>query len=373
MRIQSGKTDQIVYFWAESTTGGAKTGLSSFTVYRSRRGGVATAYTTPTVAEISSANMPGLYALTVDEDTSVDPGSLTEDYALYITATGMIPKRISLELFQVNAIRSNTAQAGAASAVTLDASASATDNFYRGLRIVITGGTGIGQVRRIASYIGSTKVATVGQAWATVPDNTSTFTILPDAGVNVEAWLLSVPNTLTAGLVDTNVVDWKGATAPAMTGDAYARLGAPVGASVSADVAAVNAKTTNLPSDPADQSLIIAATNALASQISGLNNLSQGNIRNALGMASANLDTQIAALPTADENADALLDRADAIEDDLSLRGALRVMSAVLVGKATGLLGPSADFWSADDAKVRVTATLNTGTGARGVPTLDPD
>ena len=49
-----------------------------------------------------------------------------------------------------------------------------------------------------------------------------------------------------AGVVDANVTDWKGATAPAMTGDAYARLGAPAGASVSADVAAVQADTDNI-------------------------------------------------------------------------------------------------------------------------------
>lgn len=36
-----------------------------------------------------------------------------------------------------------------------------------------------------------------------------------------------------------NVTEWKGSTAPAMTGDAYARLGAPAGASVSADIAAI--------------------------------------------------------------------------------------------------------------------------------------
>jgi hypothetical protein len=66
--------------------------------------------------------------------------------------------------------------------------------------------------------------------------------------------------------VDANVLDWKSATAPAMTGDAYARLGAPAGASVSADVAAVKSdtaavklKTDNLPSDPADASDIAAA------------------------------------------------------------------------------------------------------------------
>lgn len=69
--------------------------------------------------------------------------------------------------------------------------------------------------------------------------------------------------------VDANVLDWKSATAPAMTGDAFARLGAPAGASVSADiaqveanvltgigyvdteVAAIKAKTDNLPASPA--------------------------------------------------------------------------------------------------------------------------
>lgn len=55
-------------------------------------------------------------------------------------------------------------------------------------------------------------------------------------------------------LLKVDVEDWKGATAPANTGDAFARLGAPTGASVSADVAAVKtdtaaikAKTDNLP------------------------------------------------------------------------------------------------------------------------------
>ena len=61
-----------------------------------------------------------------------------------------------------------------------------------------------------------------------------------------------------ANQIDANVIDWKGTTAPAMTGDAFARLGAPAGASVSADIAAVKsdsaaikAKADNLPAAPA--------------------------------------------------------------------------------------------------------------------------
>jgi hypothetical protein len=47
-------------------------------------------------------------------------------------------------------------------------------------------------------------------------------------------------------LVQADVVDWKGSAAPAMTGDAFARLGAPAGASIAADVAAVKTDTGNL-------------------------------------------------------------------------------------------------------------------------------
>lgn len=48
-----------------------------------------------------------------------------------------------------------------------------------------------------------------------------------------------------ANQVDANVTNWKGATAPAMTGDAFARLGAPAGASVSADIAALPTANAN--------------------------------------------------------------------------------------------------------------------------------
>jgi hypothetical protein len=70
-----------------------------------------------------------------------------------------------------------------------------------------------------------------------------------------------------AGLVDTNVVDWKGAVAPAMSGDAFARLGAPTGATIEADlvtintaVLAVKAKTDNLTATPASTGDAMALT-----------------------------------------------------------------------------------------------------------------
>ena len=98
-------------------------------------------------------------------------GQIDANVVAFAAATGHQP------------IRANTAQAGAAGTITLDASASAVDDFYLSAIVYITGGTGIGQARFITDYVGSSKVASISPNWATNPDNTSTFAILPVASV----------------------------------------------------------------------------------------------------------------------------------------------------------------------------------------------
>ena len=75
-------------------------------------------------------------------------------------------------------IRSGTAQAGASTTITLDASASAVDDFYNNQVIYIVSGTGVGQGRIIEDYNGTTKVATVS-SWGTNPSSDSVFVIRP--------------------------------------------------------------------------------------------------------------------------------------------------------------------------------------------------
>lgn len=94
------------------------------------------------------------------------------------------------------ATETGTAQAGATTTITLAASSNATTDYYAGWWIRLTGGTGSGQVRRIKSYNGTTKVATIyttadqsgilnnptpveGLDFATAPDNTSTYSLFP--------------------------------------------------------------------------------------------------------------------------------------------------------------------------------------------------
>jgi hypothetical protein len=116
-------------------------------------------------------------------------------------------------------IRSSTAQAGASTTVTLDASASAVDDFYNDTLVHVLAGTGAGQSRLITDYVGSTKVATVSSAWVTTPSSDSEFVILPQSDIagasapsaaDVRAEMDSNSTQLAAIVADTNELqgDW---------------------------------------------------------------------------------------------------------------------------------------------------------------------
>jgi hypothetical protein len=110
-----------------------------------------------------------------------------------------------------------------ASTITLDGDAVGTNNYYDGAICQIVAGTGAGQSRIIRSYVGSTKIATVSEAWATNPDTNSLYTIhplgdvevgyiLPDiidaASIKADAVTkiqsgLATPTNITAGTIET--------------------------------------------------------------------------------------------------------------------------------------------------------------------------
>lgn len=212
-------------------------------------------------------------------------------------------------------IRAATAGGGAAGSITLDGSASATTDFYKGSWIVLVSQTGAGQVRLCTAYNGSTKVATVVPNWATAPDSTSVFTILSAAGVDVEMWnATAVPAPATAGIPDINV---KNIVNVAATLDANNVLNVstkywggtlivatsiPVGTAAGAAgglfISGTNAGTTTF------GALTVTGATTLTGAVTatnGSNNVTgvaatAASIQAGVGMASANLDTQLAAL-----------------------------------------------------------------------------
>lgn len=102
MRIPSGVTDQYIYFVAVDSTDFTtrETGLSSFTVYRSRNGGAAAAMTTPTINETDATNMQGDYELLLDEDMTIDAGDDAQEMIFHITHAGMATVTRAIELYR---------------------------------------------------------------------------------------------------------------------------------------------------------------------------------------------------------------------------------------------------------------------------------
>ncbi len=84
---------------------------------------------------------------------------------------------------------SGTLQAGTSTTVTLKATASATNDVYNGMYVNITGGTGSGQTRLIVDYNGTTKVATVYEAFTVTPDGTSTYTTTTFSALSVNQYI----------------------------------------------------------------------------------------------------------------------------------------------------------------------------------------
>jgi len=165
---------------------------------------------------------------------------------------------------KLRSIVSGTAQSGSTTTLVDTARTEADTDYWKGCILLVTSGSSAGEARLITGFNAATDALTFAPA-LTQAISTNTYEILPGARADVGLWNGALPNVLLSGRVDASVGDYPGNTP--QTGDSFARLGAPAGASVSADVAAVNAKTTNLPSDPADQSLIIAATDAIMTRL----------------------------------------------------------------------------------------------------------
>jgi hypothetical protein len=170
--------------------------------------------------------------------------------SLAINATGQVTPRSEL--------LTGTATAGAASTITL-AAGSATDNLYTGSILTILSGTGAGQSRIIAGYVGSTKVVTVDLAWITNPDNTSVYVISSygRAWSDVYAWngtAVSAPNVAGIPKVDvTNILGTASAGVAGYVAPDWSHVNAPTTAldlsgttikNVDNPIAAVTAVTT---------------------------------------------------------------------------------------------------------------------------------
>lgn len=157
-----------------------------------------------------------------------------------------------------------TGQSGATSTTfVLRSAASFADDLLIGSTIFITGGTGAGQSRAITDYVSATDTATV-ETWTTTPDNTSTYEIfgtaastggggLDAAGVRAAIGMASANMDTQLGTIDTNVdailVDTS-TTLDDLVDDLESRLGTPSnlggGATVAANLSDIEGQTDDI-------------------------------------------------------------------------------------------------------------------------------
>jgi hypothetical protein len=109
------------------------------------------------------------------------------------------------------------------------------------------------------------------------------------------------------------------------------------------------------------------AASAVSEIQSGLSTLDAAGIRTAVGLASANLDTQLDALPTAAENAAAVL--ASTIETGKSLTQCIRAIAAVAAGKRSNA-GTSTEQYDAIGNAGTARVIGNMDAAGDGTPTL---
>lgn len=330
----------------------------------------------------------------------------------------------------VQTVRSGTAQGGGVSTITLDAGASATNDFYNNHLVYITGGTGAGQARfagnDAGSYVGSTKVLTVTAPWVINPDNTSTFAMLPGAAIGSAApsaatvaaavWNATMASHLASGSTGEALNAAGAAGDPWVTTlpGSYSvnQAGYILGVNLNAQVASRAAQTTADTILSGVGTLLVVGdklddtfendggtwrftTNALEQAPAGGGGTSDWTanektaIRNALGIPLSGtvlLDPSegildmirdaVAAVPTAIQNADALLNRdlgsgtlAGALNERTPRSAFREIRNAISTTETAGKL----TVYKEDDATVAHRKALVTSPTAEAITATNPD
>lgn len=109
LEVRSGESGQYIHFVAvdatdlstRETTGTGLT-IANISVVRARGGATDATYNTPTIAEIDSSTMPGVYSLLLDEDMTITSGKRSELVSLHIKDSGGVMAPVTVSYMLVN-------------------------------------------------------------------------------------------------------------------------------------------------------------------------------------------------------------------------------------------------------------------------------
>src|SRR3990167_2793089 len=364
MRLASGVNDQYVYFIALDVSNAPLVGYAAkMTVKRSRNGGALATYTTPTINATDTGG--GGYELLVDEDVTIDAGDFTQEYYFRVKDTGghMVPVRRTIELFRpsdtggiADAVWAYATRA--LTAFSLDTGIAQT--VWRSSTSTFTGDTGSvayaqGRVMAVRTDTGA---AHLDQGrFGVLSDSGVAAAVLDTGKVAAAAWTSHATRTLTAFALDTGIAQtvWRESSST-YTGDtgsvAYAQ-GRLMAVRTDTGAAHLDQGRLGVISDSGRQAAV----------------LDTGKVASAIWTSHATRTLTAFAFDTGVVST--VLDQADAIETGLTVRGALRLNSAMLVGVASGAGTGTEVFKNAvANSKTRVTVTVDSS-GNRSALTTD--
>jgi hypothetical protein len=133
---------------------------------------------------------------TVDRDWRVNPDNTSEFVILGDAGR--------------ESVNEGLAQAATTTTITLNTSASTSDDAYNGQLVFIRSGTGQDQIALVEDYVGSTKVATIrtrsaNGEWAIVPDTTSAYVMIPNLTWTIAEMQAGLATTTQLTTVETKI------------------------------------------------------------------------------------------------------------------------------------------------------------------------
>jgi hypothetical protein len=309
----------------------------------------------------------GMYSIEIPASGGASINNDTEGYGWFTGfATGVLPWRGPIIGFRASGLNDKMidsaydAARGLAGTALPAAAAEAAGGLY-------TRGTGAGQINQDTNGRVDVNVhAAAGTAWGS--------------------------GAITAGAIATDAIGSAEVAASAVTKIQAGLATATALSDVETTIAAISAKTTNLPTDPADASVVAGLIAAVEAKVDIVDTVvdtilvdtnelqtdwaNGGRLDLLIDAIKAKTDLVPAApaavgdIPTAAANAAALMDLANGIETSITPRQALRLILAASAGKLSGAATTTIVIRNVGDSKDRLTATVDSS-GNRSAVTVD--
>lgn len=377
--------------------------------------------TTPTINEVDATNMPGVYELLLDEDMTIDSGDETQEMVFHITATGMAPVTRTIELYrpkftagstlsladinsEVDTAISDASLATAANLATVDTNVDS---------ILVDTGTTIPASLSALNDLSAAEVnaqvdsALLDYDGPTKAEMDAGFAALNDLSAADVAGELATYDGPTNTEMVAAFTEIKGATFSGATdsleairdrGDSAWTTGAGGSAPTVGEIA--DAVWTEA---LADHSGTAGSTAEALDDAGAGGGLDAAGVRAAVGLSSANLDTQLGTIdsnvdavlldtddlqtnqgnwltatgfavsgdiPTATENADALLNRDMSAVSDTNARSPLNALR--FLRNKYEVVGTTLTVYEEDDSTSAWTASLTANASADPITGSDP-